>query len=378
MKGAIAMKQKIVAAIVAIASFGSVVSANYKEKIENDKIYSQDTIRSLREIKVKFETSYNARPTAQIELYEGEQVQLVLPDDSDRPEINYVNFSSNECKTAVSHDLKLTGYRKGEDTLKIYIGYKGTEEENYILLKVNITESDMISSENSAKIEKLSEYKGDRGAGFLRKKLELAGIVDKNDPRITLDKAKKIISSSEDFRDIVMQFNRIHGYPDNYYESGDYGYIYWLDENGNEYITLSEQGMAWYGKIADDGTELEFQMLYSSKEITELIDKDEKYKNYYMLYDQLKPVEQVNADSCSLSGDVNCDNEIDMSDVVLIMQALANPNRYGLFGTAEHHLTEQGELNGDMNGDGLTLGDAQAIQLMLLGCDNNNSNTIAI
>ncbi|WP_303825960.1 hypothetical protein [Ruminococcus flavefaciens] len=43
----------------------------------------------------------------------------------------------------------------------------------------------------------------------------------------------------------------------------------------------------------------------------------------------------------------------------------------------QHHLTEQGELNGDMNGDGLTLGDAQAIQLMLLGCDNNNSNTIA-
>ena len=73
--------------------------------------------------------------------------------------------------------------------------------------------------------------------------------------------------------------------------------------------------------------------------------------------------------STILKGDVNCDTEVDMSDAVLIMQALANPNKYGIDGTAENHLTEQGKLNGDMDGDGLTVGDAQEIQKKLLGLE---------
>ena len=67
--------------------------------------------------------------------------------------------------------------------------------------------------------------------------------------------------------------------------------------------------------------------------------------------------------------DANCDDQVDMADVVLIMQALANPNKYGINGTAENHLTKQGEINGDMNGDGLTVGDALNIQKLLLGLD---------
>ena len=67
-----------------------------------------------------------------------------------------------------------------------------------------------------------------------------------------------------------------------------------------------------------------------------------------------------------LAGDTNCDGEVDMADAVLIMQALANPNRYGIDGTAKHHLTEQGRINGDMDGDGLTVGDALDIQEKLL------------
>ena len=51
------------------------------------------------------------------------------------------------------------------------------------------------------------------------------------------------------------------------------------------------------------------------------------------------------------------------------MQALANPNKYGECGTDENHLTLQGKVNGDMNGDGITVGDAQAIQKILLGLE---------
>ncbi|SEH79430.1 hypothetical protein SAMN02910265_02740 [Ruminococcus flavefaciens] len=73
------------------------------------------------------------------------------------------------------------------------------------------------------------------------------------------------------------------------------------------------------------------------------------------------------ASAVTVKGDANCDGEVDMSDIVLIMQALANPNKYGESGTAESHLTAQGKVNADMDGDGLTVGDAQAIQKMLLG-----------
>ena len=76
-----------------------------------------------------------------------------------------------------------------------------------------------------------------------------------------------------------------------------------------------------------------------------------------------------------VKGDANCDGDVDMADAVLIMQALANPNKYGENGTAENHLTAQGKENGDLDGDGLTVGDAQAIQKKLL---NIKSATIDI
>ena len=70
-------------------------------------------------------------------------------------------------------------------------------------------------------------------------------------------------------------------------------------------------------------------------------------------------IDNITAKYIYVKGDANFDRRVDMSDVVLIMQALANPNKY--------QLTEQGMKNADMDGNGLTVADAQAIQNMLLG-----------
>ena len=70
-------------------------------------------------------------------------------------------------------------------------------------------------------------------------------------------------------------------------------------------------------------------------------------------------IDNITAEHIYVKGDANFDRRVDMSDVVLIMQALANPNKY--------QLTEQGMKNADMDGNGLTVADAQAIQNMLLG-----------
>lgn len=67
------------------------------------------------------------------------------------------------------------------------------------------------------------------------------------------------------------------------------------------------------------------------------------------------------------AGDANCDGGVDLADVVLIMQSLANPNKYGQNGTDKTHITEQGTENADCTGnDGVTTLDAQTIQLYLL------------
>ncbi|MCR4795793.1 MAG: carbohydrate binding domain-containing protein [Ruminococcus sp.] len=60
-------------------------------------------------------------------------------------------------------------------------------------------------------------------------------------------------------------------------------------------------------------------------------------------------------------GDANIDGLVDMSDVVAIMQSLANPNKY--------FLSDQGKYNGDVSeaGAGITSNDALSIQKFLLG-----------
>ena len=57
-----------------------------------------------------------------------------------------------------------------------------------------------------------------------------------------------------------------------------------------------------------------------------------------------------------------------MSDVVLIMQSLANPNKYGLNGSDDKHITAQGQANADVDDSvkGITGGDALKIQQWLL------------
>ena len=97
--------------------------------------------------------------------------------------------------------------------------------------------------------------------------------------------------------------------------------------------------------------------------------------DFALVYHETSGGENVLTPEKNLKGDANCDGQVDLSDAVMIMQALANPNKYGIGGTAENHLTEQGKLNGDVNGDGLTVGDALAIQRKLLGLDNDENDS---
>ena len=68
-----------------------------------------------------------------------------------------------------------------------------------------------------------------------------------------------------------------------------------------------------------------------------------------------------------VKGDANSDGSVDMSDVVLIMQALASPNKYGLNGSNNNHINENGLKCSDVDSTpGLTVNDALHIQKYLL------------
>ena len=74
------------------------------------------------------------------------------------------------------------------------------------------------------------------------------------------------------------------------------------------------------------------------------------------------------ADGVTLWGDANCDGVVDMSDVVIVMQSLANPNKYGVNGWDWNHITAQGLRNADVyeNGTSITSSDALSLQKYLL------------
>lgn len=64
-------------------------------------------------------------------------------------------------------------------------------------------------------------------------------------------------------------------------------------------------------------------------------------------------------------GDANIDGYVDLSDSIMIMQSMANPDKYGI--SADGGITAQGQVNGDTDGNGLTNNDAREIQMSLLG-----------
>ena len=68
------------------------------------------------------------------------------------------------------------------------------------------------------------------------------------------------------------------------------------------------------------------------------------------------PVITSGALAAKVYGDANCDDNVDVSDAVIIMQSISNPSKYSL--------TAQGKANGDVNtrGDGITNADALSIQ----------------
>ncbi len=72
--------------------------------------------------------------------------------------------------------------------------------------------------------------------------------------------------------------------------------------------------------------------------------------------------------SALVYGDANCDGNVTLSDAILIMQSIGNPDAYAAGGSDASALTKQGMINADCYspGDGVTNLDALAVQNLCL------------
>lgn len=90
----------------------------------------------------------------------------------------------------------------------------------------------------------------------------------------------------------------------------------------------------------------------------------------------IKPVETTTTSTDSKTtvpndivyGDANCDGEISLADAVLILQYVANPDKFGIDGSDKNHMTKAGKENADCNlsRDGITSADALSVQKYLI------------
>ncbi|MBR6242251.1 MAG: glycoside hydrolase family 9 protein, partial [Ruminococcus sp.] len=157
------------------------------------------------------------------------------------------------------------------------------------------------------------------------------------------------------------------------------------DDNGTYYIELSWQNCDFYGSrvyqfgllnkmnettydtVWDSSNDYSYADLISFEDDNDaaaITDKITLYANDELIWgvepDGTTPKEEPNVpdkNDTTLWGDANCDGTVDISDAVLIMQYLSNPDKYAI--------SAQGLANADCvdNPKGLTSSDALAVQM---------------
>ena len=220
----------------------------------------------------------------EIEVYEGEQIQLDFQLDSELYDIKDVRYYSRGKCAIVSPNGKFVGCKSGEDKVNIGVTDKTTGDQLIYTLLVNVLPNDSISDKNRNELNRLNDFEYD---DYRRRKMELLGAADENAPRLTFEKIQEFIDNSENYIDIIKKVNNYIEYPDHVQSKGHESYSYWSDSRGNEVISIGyDSDYICYGKIADDGTFIGAQMLYPVKE--EFYEDGKTKCQEYIEYNQIK------------------------------------------------------------------------------------------
>ena len=279
---------------VKTADDGTVIGSQmlYPEKTEfeedgkskNSPYIEYNQIESGLDRVIQLEYDKSAEPV-EIEVYEGEQIQLDFQLDSELYDIKDVRYYSRGKCAIVSPNGKFVSCKSGEDKVTIGVTDKTTGDQLIYTLLVNVLPNDSISDKNRNELNRLNDFEYD---DYRRRKMELLGVADENAPRLTFEKIQEFIDNSENYIDIIKKVNNYIEYPDHVQSKGHESYSYWSDSKGNEVISIGyDSDYICYGKIADDGTFIGAQMLYPVKE--EFYEDGKTKCQEYIEYNQIKP-----------------------------------------------------------------------------------------
>lgn len=269
------MKKKILSLLLSLAVSMQCLSFNVNAES------GTDSPESIRTISIDF----SDKDYLEIELYEGEQVQLDFPLDPEIYNLEDIFSLDENQKPIVSHDGKIVGCNQGKYIINVYVRNIVDYSEERFALDVNVLPNENISAETRAELDRINNFQLN---DYRRRKMELLGVIDENAPRLTIEKVQEIIDSTDDYYEIRKKVNKYVGYPDDVSGSGVTRYTYWSDPKGNVSIYIGyDQAYIGYVKTADDGTVIGVQQLYPEK--TEFLPNG-KDKNYeYVQYNQIKP-----------------------------------------------------------------------------------------
>ena len=288
-----------------------------------------------------------APETPEITLEVGETFQLRAVWDADCYLAQSLQFASdNGTVAAVTADGTITASEEG--TAHIRLTAKLNPETVSIAQKdsgirtvtaaVTVTDHTR-TDEQKAQLESLKSKEQRLFGEFRRARAVILGTLAADAPRITMEQITSMIAESESFDEIMQKLAAAQPEPDYAGGSGLTLIEYWFDDSGTEKILVTyEKADLIYIRLDENGNTADWRFLYPAQQQSETAPDTGIFSRTYLAYH-----------AALQSGDVNCDNTVDVSDAVLIARFAAEDN------TAV--ITEQGKQNADMNRDGNLTGD---------------------
>ncbi len=272
-----------------------------------------------------------------ITLSEGNAVQIILDSAIDVSDIKFVGFTSQQHKSAISHNLKLYGYNAGKDKITLYIELNNNLYYEFDI-NVDITLNSSIPYANRKEIEQLNLFECD---DYIKRKLELSGCIAENEDSLDIKKACEIIDSNENYREICQKLDEYCNFPNvisSFY--GERDYVYWLDSKGLDRIEIGiDTGIITRCLSNDYGMDYAYQVMYPAKYKTDLSELFvEKENRMYKQYSQVQGIYV----SDIVVGDINSDGKVDVTDLTELSLALLGDTK----------LTSAQQQSADVDGDG--------------------------
>ncbi len=186
------------------------------------------------------------------------------------------------------------------------------------------------------------------------------------------EKAMSILSEKYPISEKVLQIDAVNHIPHIRLQSC------FTDINGKDHMDLTEQeNKEFYDSIDHEYIAENFRATYNPEihriEFPDDYTQEEKLGCFSYFIDnhntvihkysnaiRMSPISAItefDTEINYLNGDANCDNKFTIADSTAILQALGNPDKYGL--------SDLGLFNADSTGDGLTVEDAVAIKTAL-------------